>query len=578
MYPADFYGRPQGLPESERHALTYERLRRLSAAVHDDVPLLQRRETLFPLLEWAAIADPSLFYAFFLHHCTTVGAILEFGAGRDDLTPLLGELNSLTVTGALLMTELGHGNSNAAVRTRAVYDRETEEFVLHTPGADAVKYPPSVACAGIARVGIVTAALHVDGRECGNFCFVVPLRDADGPLPGVRVEPVPSPPALPLDWAAVSFDQVRVPYRNWLRDQASIGEDGTFTDVLPDPTMRSRQASRLIRYVWEGAAAGLSAVTRAAASTALRFAHIRQTNGTYAGAFAPLQPVIAYRNQQRALFGALASAYVSTLAVRTITTPEPPGRDAGAIRTIMTLKAAIDQIAERVTATTRGATGVLGFSPQNRFLDYEALAQSFNAAGLSTQVLYLNIAWTLALGLGYQAPEASGRLDDESGLLDPAAWATLAAARESRLHQQLTTELDKARAEGLSEFEVWNDRFGLAERTAEAHGFRLLAEIVRDVVAATPDPETRHVLSRLVALHFLAAVEERGGWFVAEGLVTPAVLRRIPALLDELCAELAPHAAALAEALDVPADLVGAPITEPGYVSAFTAVPAAGTH
>ncbi|MFF9771204.1 hypothetical protein ACF1GT_32280 [Streptomyces sp. NPDC014636] len=67
--------------------------------------------------------------------------------------------------GALLMTELGHGNSNTAVRTEAVYDPATREFVLTTPGPEAVKYPPSVACPGLSRTGIVTAKLVVDGQD-----------------------------------------------------------------------------------------------------------------------------------------------------------------------------------------------------------------------------------------------------------------------------------------------------------------------------------------------------------------------------------------------------------------------------
>ncbi|MEU3411891.1 acyl-CoA dehydrogenase [Streptomyces sp. NPDC006658] len=569
IFAPELFARPSGLADQDRHALTYQRLRHINDQLDTSTPLLTQRDLLFPLLEWVALADPSLFYAFFLHHCTTVGALLEFGAGRDDLDDILARLASTETVGALLMTELGHGNSNAAVRTEAVYDPDTREFVLTTPGPEAVKYPPSVACPGLARLGIVTAKLVVGGEDRGLFCFIVPLRDTTGPCPGVVIEPQDSAPILPLDWATVSFHGVRVPFRNWLRDSASIAEDGTFTDTLSTPALRSRQASRLIRYVWEVAAVGLAAVTRASAAVAVRHAHARHTNGTFAG-FADPMPVIRYRNQQRTLFGALAGAYVSAMAAKSFSGPEPVGRSAGEIRTLFTLKAEIDRIAERVTADTRAASGVLGFSPSNRFLDYQGLAHAFNAAGLSTQVLHLNAAWTMALGFDYEAPADESAATEGLDLRDPARWRALAGTRERRLHERLVAELGAARAAGLGEFDVWNDRFDLAEQLAEAHALRLLVDLVRAETDALPDAGARRAALDLCSLHLLGEISAHSGWYLAEGLITAEEAVALPGLLDRICADVAPHALDLADALDVPYDLVGAPIAHADYATAFT--------
>ncbi|MGW2489076.1 acyl-CoA dehydrogenase [Streptomyces sp. NPDC001606] len=569
IFAPDLFARPSGLADQDRYPLTYQRLRYINDRLETGTPLLHQRDLLFPLLEWIALADPSLFYAFFLHHCTTIGAILEFGGDRDDLDDVLAQLASGDTVGALLMTELGHGNSNAAVRTEAVFDPDTREFVLTTPGPEAVKYPPSVACPGVPRTGIVTAKLVVAGEDRGLFCFVVPLRDAAGPCPGVVIEPQDSAPILPLDWATVSFQGVRLPYRYWLRDSATIADDGTFTDALSNPALRSRQASRLIRYVWEVAAVGLAAVTRAGAAVAVRHAHARYTNGTFAG-FADPMPVIRYRNQQRTLFGALSAAYLAGMAAKSVSGPQPVGRTAGEIRTLFTLKAAIDQLAERVTAAGRAASGVLGFSPQNRFLDYQGLAHAFNAAGLSTQILYLNAAWTMALGLDYQPPTADLPAPQERDLRDPAVWQALTGAREQRLHERLVAELGEARADGLAEFDVWNDRFDLAEQMAEAHALRLLADLVRTETDALPDAEARRVARDVCSLHLLGEISAQSGWYLAEGLLTAEEADALPGLLNQICADLAPHALGLADALDVPYDLVGAPIAYPDYATAFT--------
>ncbi|MFG2212177.1 acyl-CoA dehydrogenase [Streptomyces sp. NPDC048638] len=572
IFSPELFARPSGLADEDRHRLTYQRLRHISDRLETGTPLLKQRDVLFPLLEWVALADPSLFYAFFLHHCTTVGTILEFGAGRDDLDDVLAQLASTETVGALLMTELGHGNSNAAVRTEAVYDPATREFVLTTPAPEAVKYPPSVACPELSRIGIVTAKLVVDGQDCGMFCFVVPLRDTVGPCPGVTIEPQDSAPILPLDWATVSFQGVRVPYRYWLRDSAQIAEDGTFTDALSNPAMRSRQASRLIRYVWEVAAVGLAAVTRASAAVAVRHAHARYTNGTFAG-FADPMPVIRYRNQQRTLFGALSAAYVAAMAAKSLSGPEPVGRSAGEIRTLFTLKAAIDRLAERVTADARAASGVLGFSPSNRFLDYQGLAHAFNAAGLSTQVLHLNAAWTMALGFDYEPPADERAPAQGQDLRDPARWRALTSTRERRLHERLVAELGAARAAGLGEFDVWNDRFDLAEQLAEAHALRLLVDLVRTETEALSHADARRLVRDLCALHLLGEISAHSGWYLAEGVLTADEVGSLPGLLDQICADLAPHAMELADALDVPYDLVGAPIAHADYATAFTKAP-----
>ncbi|MGQ4402087.1 acyl-CoA dehydrogenase [Streptomyces hayashii] len=569
IFSPELFARPSGLADQDRYPLTYQRLRHINDRLDTDTPLLQQRDLLFPLLEWVALADPSLFYAFFLHHCTTVGSILEFGAGRDDLDDVLAQLASTDVVGALLMTELGHGNSNAAVRTRAVFDPDTREFVLTTPGPEAVKYPPSVGCPGVPRLGIVTAQLVVGEQDRGLFCFVVPLRDAAGPCPGVVIEPQDSAAILPLDWATVSFHGVRLPYRYWLRDSASIDSDGSFTDALSNPAMRSRQASRLIRYVWEVAVVGLAAVTRASAAVAVRHAHERYTNGTFAG-FADPMPVIRYRNQQRTLFGALSAAYVAAMAAKSVSGPEPVGRSAGEIRTLFTLKAVTDQLAERVTAASRTASGVLGFSPENRFLDYQGLAHAFNAAGLSTQVLYLNAAWTMALGLDYQPPADEPDASQKRDLRDPALWRALTGARERRLHERLVAGLAAARAAGLGEFEVWNDHFEPAEQMAEAHALRLLVDLVREETDALPDDDARRVARDTCALHLLGEIAAHSGWYLAEGLLTADEVEALPGLLNQLCQDVAPHARDLADALDVPYDLVGAPIVHADYATAFT--------
>lgn len=563
ILPPDVFARPAGLTDAERFALTYERLRHVNARIEGDAPLLRRRELLFALFERVAVADPSLFYAFFLHHCTVIGALLEFGEGRDDLGDLLDDLTSSRTLGALLMTELGHGNSNAAVMTEAVYDPRTREFVLDTPDPRAVKFPPSAAFPGVARIGVVTARLKAGGRDHGAFCFLVPLRDADGPRPGVRIAPMTPAPMIPLDWSAIAFDKVRVPFRNWLRDTATLDDDGVLNDPLGDPQVRSLQVTRVIRHVWEGATVGLASVTRAAAAVAVRHAHKRRTTGT----FAPDLPVIRYRNQQLTLFGALSSAFVASMAARAVAVSGPSPLTVPNARGSFLVKAVVDEIAERVTAACRTASGALGFLPENRFLDYQGLAHSFNAAAVSNEMLFLTAAATLATGQEYEPPNEEPPAAADRDLTHPAVWTALLAARERRQHRELTEGLRAAAEKGRDRFDAWNDHIHLAEQLARTHAAGLVARTVRDGLETLSDPWARGIAQRLCALHFLDDLAAHDGWYLTEGLLSAEEVRNIPALRDGICQQLAPHALDLAEALDVPYDLVGAPIAGDDYVA-----------
>ncbi|MER5262629.1 acyl-CoA dehydrogenase [Actinosynnema sp. NPDC002837] len=540
---------PTPSPPAGDLASPYLRLRRLHAERGDDTPLLADHARLRTLLELSAMADPSLFFAMFLHHCMAMGAALDQGADQADVA----ELASGRWIGGALLAELGHGNSNSRTHTQAVYDPATREFVLSTPVAEAAKYPATAGAAGIARLAVVSARLLVDGTDRGTALFLVALRDEDGPCPGVTIEPRPPTALLPLDYATVRFDRVRVPYRRWLADGATIAEDGSFHDPLGGPEARSRRSMSMGRFGWGAITAGLAAVARASSSLALTRARRRRTLDRLAGNVA----AIDHLNQQRLLFGALAAALAATAIARRDTERcwTIPGAGAGAglsaaeQRELGLNKVTVSVLADAAVNRCRSASGAVGFFSENRLIGYQGLTMAFQSAGGDNRLILMDAAWAMATDPDHLPPQEQAAPDE---------WGRLLRGRERLLHAELTAGLRADRVDGTVPFDVWNDRTELAQRYAETHAARGAAEILHaEWHAPTLPEESRPLLADLYELHCVEQVGEHAGWYLARGLLTAEQVLGLPERANEICRRLLRHTDALDRLLEVPEGLLG---------------------
>lgn len=87
-----------------------------------------------------------------------------------------GVLGLNGVIGCFAMTELAHGSNVAGLETTATFDRETDEFIIHTPHLGATKWWIGGA-ASTATHAAVFAQMIVDGKQYGVKTFVTQLRD-----------------------------------------------------------------------------------------------------------------------------------------------------------------------------------------------------------------------------------------------------------------------------------------------------------------------------------------------------------------------------------------------------------------
>lgn len=80
------------------------------------------------------------------------------------------------MVGAYCQTELAHGSNIRGLETTATFDEATGDFILNSPNLSSIKWWNS-GCGAVATHGAVFASLRIKGKNYGNHCFLVQLRD-----------------------------------------------------------------------------------------------------------------------------------------------------------------------------------------------------------------------------------------------------------------------------------------------------------------------------------------------------------------------------------------------------------------
>lgn len=81
------------------------------------------------------------------------------------------------------MTEIGHGTNAKGMRTRAIFDKNRNEFVLHSPDFEAAKCWAGSLGQSATHAIVFAKLITPDGVDQGLHAFVVPIRDSKTLLP-----------------------------------------------------------------------------------------------------------------------------------------------------------------------------------------------------------------------------------------------------------------------------------------------------------------------------------------------------------------------------------------------------------
>ena len=126
-------------------------------------------------------------------------------------------------------TELAHGSDFNNIKTIATFDPATQEFVVHTPDIEAIKWWPgdlgvfSTHC-------LLMAQLYTKGKNHGVQPFFIQIRDTETfeVLPGLEIGDIgPKFGYLDKDNGFMRFNRFRIPKTALLGKYIGVEEDGT---------------------------------------------------------------------------------------------------------------------------------------------------------------------------------------------------------------------------------------------------------------------------------------------------------------------------------------------------------------
>jgi acyl-CoA oxidase len=265
--------------------------------------------------ETIAQYDLSLVVKFGVQFGLFANAIEKLGTAEHHR--LLPEARRCELLGCFAMTERGHGSNVRGIETRADYDPESKQFVIHTPRLAAGKEWIGGAALH-ARCAVVFAQLHTGGEHVGVHAFVVPIRSAAGALlPGVRAEDCGHKMGLNgVDNGRLWFDHVRIPRGALLNRFGDVEEDGSYHSSIPSEGKRFFVMLGTLVGGRVNVAGGALAASKVGLAIALRYAAQRRQFPDKSG---KEKPLLDYQMHRMRLLPALAHAYGLSFAQHALT-------------------------------------------------------------------------------------------------------------------------------------------------------------------------------------------------------------------------------------------------------------------
>jgi len=503
-------------------------------------------------------------------HFSMFLTFLKTNASKEQNEAWLELAQEARYFGAYAQTELGHGSNLRGLETTATLDKETDEFVIHSPTLTSLKWWPTGMYA--TTHGVVFAQLVIDGKNLGIHGFMMQFRDVKGHLmPGVEIgEMGPKINGDNTNIGYARFTYVRVPRFNMFAKYQQVAQDGQYTappKALSKFRYMSMMSIRMLIVGWSFRDLAKSA------TITIRYSCVRQQGFKDSTAADPLGDgvgehcIMDYKMQQYRSFKALSVAYcffwsavyVSMFLMRiqsTVASGTEEEKDAAAAElpelhaTLSGLKVWSTMWAHTLIEDCRKACGGQGYLRSsgvcNLSTDFaepatvegEQVIMSLQLARfLMKSVDDLNEGRPIVGSVEYLKEQPLGKIRMRSWKGETDQLIGLLRDRAARFAKKLSVAFKAATAKGLSFDAAINSVAVLAYKAAECHSAYIFVRNNRLALEENvPDAAVKTALTRLLDLVCLMQIRENSGdWMNAlDEEQVDLISERINELLDEI--------------------------------------------
>ncbi|PVZ99193.1 hypothetical protein BB558_004798 [Smittium angustum] len=263
-----------------------------------------------------SVVDPGFWTRFGVHMGLFLGAVQgQATPSQLNYWAQKGAFSLKGMYGCFGMTELGHGSNVAGLETTATFDKERDQFVIHTPTLTATKWWIGGAAHSATHCSVF-ARLIIDNKDYGVKTFIVPLRNPETweLLAGISIGDIGKKMGRDqIDNGWIQFTNVRIPRSYMLMKHTKVSASGK----VSEPPMAQLAYGALImgRVSMVEDSAN---VAKRALTIAIRYAAVRHqfSNGPPGS---PETKLLDYVTHQHRLLPLLAQTFAIGFAAKKLT-------------------------------------------------------------------------------------------------------------------------------------------------------------------------------------------------------------------------------------------------------------------
>ncbi|MGJ8684526.1 MAG: acyl-CoA dehydrogenase family protein [Nonlabens sp.] len=519
--------------------------------------------------------DLSLTIKFGVHFGLFGGSVASLGTEFHH-DKYLKDIGTMELPGCFAMTEMHHGSNVKALQTTAIYQPESNTFVINTPSQnDRKTYIGNAAMH--AQMATVFAQLIVNDEEHGIHAFLVPIRNQQGAtMPGITIGDNGHKMGLNgVDNGTLHFDSISIPKENLLNKYGDVDEDGQYTSPISSPSRRF--FTMLGTLVGGRLCVPISGNTasKKALNMAVYFALDRKQFGPPGK---PEQSIMDYPTHQKKLMPLIANAYAYDFAHDHLLKEYTSNSDHDA-QQIEALAAGLKALSTWNTTATiqtcREACGGKGYLSEMYFDLLKADSDIFTTfEGDNTVLLQLTAKSRLTYfkkqfgkmdwwdTLKYISSIASTTLSElnplvtrdssEAHLLGDEFQLAAFTYREEFSLRTLAMRLSKKIKNGMDSYDAFLDVQVHLIDMASAYIDRIVLERFIATIEEQDDARVQEILTALKNLYALNTIQKNKGWYLEHDYLSGSKSLAINKLLSKLCATLKDESQHLVDAFDIP--------------------------